>query len=132
MLARKASVSLIFGFLLIAPWLWGVQKQYTTGKFLAVEQKSRDKVDMYLVNTPVTTAVPYFEISVELGDTDYLAEYTPRHSAEELPEAWRPGESVPARIEKHHLFLKRSDGTEMEWIITKRTPVSKDKEKSQQ
>ena len=130
MLSRKSSLSIIFGFLLTAPLLLGVQKHYTTGKFLDVQQKSRDKVDMYIVNTPVTTAVPYFEISVELGETDYLADYTPRHSAEELPEAWRPGESVEARVEKHHLFLKRSDGSEMQWIITKRTPVTR--EKSQQ
>lgn len=127
MSSRNAFGLLILAFVATVPTALGAQKVYSKGKFIEVQQKSRDKVDMYLVNTPVTTAVPYFEIAVELGETDYVAEYTPRHSAEELPDAWRPGESVEGRVEKHHLFLKRSDGTEMQWIITKRTPVSKEK-----
>src|ERR1700730_3682516 len=65
---------------LMAPSSYGAQKPYSTGRFLEIQQKTRDKVDLYLVNTPVTTAVPYFEISIEFGDTDYVAEYTPRHS----------------------------------------------------
>jgi hypothetical protein len=101
------------------------QTPFTKGKFVAIQQKSRDKVDMYLVNTPVTTAVPYFEISVEVGDTDYTAEYTPRHAGEELPEAWKVGEAVQCRVEKHRLYLQRFDGSEMPWIITKKIITKK-------
>jgi hypothetical protein len=110
--------------LAVAPAVFGAQKSYSTGKFIEVQQKTRDKVDMYLVNTPVTTPVPYFEISLELGETSYVAEYSPRHSEEELPEAWHAGENVQARVEKRHLYLKRSDGSEMQWLITKHSPVS--------
>jgi hypothetical protein len=110
----------------MAPYSYGAQKPYSTGKFLDVQRKTRDKVDMYLVNTPVTTAVPYFEVSVEFGNMDYVAEYTPRHSSEELPEAWRPGESVQGRVDKHHVYLQRPDGSELTFIMTKHTNVEKE------
>jgi hypothetical protein len=110
--------------LLLAPRGFGVEKSFGTGKLIAVEHKSREKVDMYLVNTPVTTAVPYFELRLHLGAIDYIAEYTPRHSEEELPADWRPGFDVEARCDKRHLFLRRPDGSEMQWIITKRIAVN--------
>jgi hypothetical protein len=118
---RWTSVLLLLCTLSVAtPLVHAAEKPYSTGKFIAVQQKTREKVDMYLVNTPVTTAVPYFEISVEFGDTSYVAEYTPRHSSEELPEAWRPGESFQGRIEKHRLYLRRPDGSDVAFIISKR------------
>jgi len=109
--------------LLVVPRGFGVEKPFSPGRVIDVQQKNRDKVDMYLVNTPVTTAVPYFEITVELGHTDYVAEFTPRHSQEQLPQDLKPGADVEVRLEKRHLFLKRPDGAEMQWIITKRIPV---------
>src|ERR1700730_11994687 len=131
---RALWLSPIFILSLMAPSSYGAQKPYSTGRFLKIQQKTRDKVDLYLVNTPVTTAVPYFEISIEFGDTDYVAEYTPRHSAEELPEAWRPGETVEGRVDKHHVYLQRPDGSELMFTITKRTAVDKEtsKEKPQE
>src|SRR3979411_1759886 len=136
LLMRRRTVlfSLTFLLSLMAPCLYAAQKTYSTGKFLEGQQKTRDKVDLYLVNPPVTTAVPYFEISIEFGDTDYVAEYTPRHSAEQLPEAWRSGESVKGRVDKHHVYLQRPDGSELTFIITKRTVADKEtiKEKPQQ
>ena len=130
MLRRGFVLLLIFVSVAAIPCLYGIKKEYSKGTFLTVERKTRDRVDMYLVNTPVTTAVPYFEVSVELGDTDYIAEYTPRHDSEELPEDWHAGQEIKARVEKRHLFLQRPDGSEMQWIITKHkpaNPVSKDK-----
>lgn len=126
-MARKLTWSiLIFGLGLVTlPVVCATQKPYAQGKFVAIQQKSRDRVDMYLVNTPITTAVPYFEITVEFGEVDYLAEYTPRHSGEELPEAWRPDEAVRGRVDKHHLYLLRPDGSEIEFIIEKKAPVGK-------
>ena len=69
--------------------------------------------------------MPYFEITVELGDLDYLAEYTPWHSGEELPEAGRPDEAVRGQVDKHRLYWLRPDGSEMLFIIEKKTPVGK-------
>ncbi len=126
MLRRTILLPLILMLSLAVPYSYGAQKPYSTGKFLDVQQKTRDKVDLYLVNTPVTTAVPYFEISVEFGNTDYVAEYTPRHSSEQLPEAWRPAESVQGRVDKHHVYLQRPDGSESTFIITKHTSVEKE------
>lgn len=105
---------------------YAVQPTYGKGKILEVQQKTREKVDMYLVNTPLTTEVPYFEISLELGAMVYRAEYTPRHAEEELPEAWKAGETVACRVDKHHLYLQRSQGVEMQWAITKKSAASKD------
>jgi hypothetical protein len=126
-MARKLALSILtFALgLVILPVVSATQKPYVQGKFVAVRQKSRDRVDLYLVNTPITTAVPYFEITVEFGDVDYLAEYTPRHSGEELPEAWRAGAAVRGRVDKHHLYLLRPDGSEMQFIIEKKAPVGK-------
>ena len=136
LLMRRRTVlfSLTFLLSLMAPCLYAAQKPYSTGKILDVQQKTRDKVDLYLVNTPVTTAVPYFEISIEFGNTDYVAEYTPRHSAEQLPEVWGPGETVKGRVDKHHVYLQRPDGSELTFIITKRTAVDEEtiKEKPQE
>jgi hypothetical protein len=120
----QPKIVLLLAFsILAAPSSFAVEKPFSAGKLVDVQNKTRQKVDMYLVNTPVTTEVPYFEITVELGHTDYVAEYTPRHSEEQLPPDWRPGEEVQVRVEKRHLFLKRPDGSEMQWIITKRIPV---------
>lgn len=105
---------------LVVPRGFAVEKSYASGKLIDVQQKTREKVDMYLVNTPVTTAVPYFEVTVELGSTDYIAEYTPRHSQEQLPPDWKPEANLDVRVEKRHLFVKRPDGSEMQWNITKR------------
>ena len=122
----RAPFFLIFLLSVAAPFLHGVKKTYSTGKLVDVQRKSRERVDMVLVNTPVTTAVPYFEISVDLGDTEYVAEYMPRHESDELPEGWKAGEDVKARVDKRHLFLQRPDSTEMQWVITKRRPISKE------
>jgi hypothetical protein len=117
------SALFLFCFAMLTQLGWSVQKQYSTAQLVDVQRKTRDKVDMYLVNTPVTTPVPYFEIMVRLGNTDYVAEFTPRHEDEELPSDWVPGATVNVRLEKHYLFLKRFDGTEIKWIVTKRTRV---------
>jgi hypothetical protein len=126
-MARKLALSIvIFALgLVILPVVCATQKLYVQGKLVDIQQKSRDRVDLYVVNTPITTAVPYFEITVELGDVDYVAEYTPRHSGEELPEAWRPEEAVRGRVDKHRLYLLRPDGSEMQFIIEKKASVPK-------
>jgi hypothetical protein len=105
--------------------LHAVGKTYSTGTLTDVQQKSKDRVDLYLVNTPVTTPVPYFEVTVELGEMRYVANYTPRHAEEELPEAWKAGAAVQARVEKHFIYLKRQDGSELQFVIARKTSVSK-------
>jgi hypothetical protein len=44
-----------------------------------------------------------------------------------LPEAWRVGETVQCRVEKHHIYVQRPDGTEMQWSITKKSLIDQNK-----
>lgn len=126
MYRKTLSFAFLF-FILAAPTCWGVEHQYITAKIAAVQRKTREKVDMYLVNTPVSTEIRYFELIVRLDKTEYTAEYTPRHE-EELPAEWVAGADIFVRLEKHSLFLKRSDGSEIRWTIVKRHAIKEEQE----
>ena len=92
-----------------------------TGKILDVEQKTNTRVLYYLVNTPVTKDEPYFEVSVQVKDTIYVGDYTPRHAGDSLPDEWNvPQAEVRLRLEKHYMFLTRPAGSELQFVITKR------------
>jgi hypothetical protein len=120
---KKIQCLVLLALLLPSAVLAAVHPQYSQAKLIEVERKTREKVNMYLVNTPVSTEVPYYQITVRLNQTDYKAEYTPRHPEEELPEAWVEGANVMVRTEKHHLILQRPDGSELQWILLKRSPA---------
>jgi hypothetical protein len=120
---KKSQYFVLLALLFVPALLFAVQPQYSQAKLIQVERKTREKVNMYLVNTPVSTEVPYYEITVRSDQTDYKAEYTPRHAEEQLPEPWVEGADVMIRIEKHHLILKRPDGSELQWILLKRSPA---------
>jgi hypothetical protein len=82
----------------------------------------------YVVNTPLYREDPYFEVEVSVNGTNILAEYEPRDAWEMLPEPWKPGAVVQGRVEGHSLFLKRPNGTELRFVIVKRTkPARKSK-----
>ena len=100
------------------------KKLYIPAKILDIQEKARTRVLYYLVNTPVTQDDPYFEVSVQLKDTVYLAEYTPIHRKDTLPDDWKVDTVVQARVEKHYLFLQRPSGGEIQLVIIKRRPAS--------
>ena len=107
------------------PGLCAVEKLYQTGKIVDVQQKTNTRVLYYQVNTPVTKDEPYFEVSVQVKDTIYVGEYTPRHAADTLPEEWNlPQAEVRLRLEKHYMFLTRPAGSELQFVITKRVAVA--------
>jgi hypothetical protein len=107
------------------PGMRAVEKQYQTGRIVDIQQKTNTRILYYLVNTPVTKDEPYFEVSVQVKDTIYVGDYTPRHAAETLPEEWNvPQAEVRLRLEKHYMFLMRPAGTEMQFVITKRIAVA--------
>jgi hypothetical protein len=117
---------------LLVPGLFAAEKQYQTGKIVDVQQKTNTRVLYYQVNTPITKDEPYFEVSVQVKDTIYVGEYTPRHSADTLPEEWNlPQAEVRLRLEKHSMFLTRPAGTELQFVITKRIAVAPAQEISQ-
>lgn len=99
-------------------------EQYQTGKIVDVQQKTSSEVLYYLVNTPVTRDTPYFEVSIQVKDVLYLAQYTPRHSADGWPDEWKPGAEVQVRLNKHEVFVKRPEGGEIQFAIEKRSPAT--------
>src|SRR5215470_14546147 len=121
-----ARVPVSFGFLLFLltiPALNAVEKQFQTGKILGVEQKAQTRVLYYLVNTPITRDEPYYELTIQLKDTVYVTEYTPRHSADTLPEDWRGGSEIQVKADKHHLFVKRPGETQADLVVVKHMPA---------
>jgi hypothetical protein len=104
------------------PGLHAAEKQlYLTGKIVDIQQKTKTRILYYQVDTPVTKDDPYFEVSVQVKDTIYVGDYTPRHAADALPEEWNvPQTEVRLRMDKHYMYLMRPAGTELQFMIVKR------------
>jgi len=99
---------------------WAAENQYREATILNVEQKVTTRVLYYIVNTPITKDDPYYEVSVRLKDMAYTARYTPRHKDDELPDEWKAGSTVQARVHGRHLFVKAEGGAEVQLVITKK------------
>ena len=107
--------------------LQAAQKQYEKGRIVSIEKKAHERVLYYLVNTPVTQDDPYYELSLQQSSWVYLAEYTPRHAADSLPDEWQPGIEVQMKIaDKHHAWVKGPGGREVQVIVVKRIPATVD------
>lgn len=111
--------------------LFAVQKPYETGKVIDVQQKATTRVLYYIVNTPVTQDDPYYEVSVQLKDTIYVGQYTPRHASDGLPDDLQADAGVQVRVEKHHMYIKRPGGIDLDLILLKHN-VAKSEPKAQQ
>jgi hypothetical protein len=109
--------------LLLLAGLYAVEKQYQTGKILDAQQKARTRILYYLVNSPITRDEPYYELSIQLRDTVYVVEYTPRHSADTLPEDGQNGSEVQINADKRPLFVKRPGEMEADLVIVKHMPL---------
>jgi|SRR5580704_7547976 hypothetical protein len=101
-----------------------VERPYQTGKIIEVQRKVETRILYYLVNTPVTQDDPYYEVSVQLGNSVYRGVYKPRHASDTLPEEWKAGAEVQVKVDGRHLYLKRPNGLEMEFAIAKRTAAA--------
>lgn len=123
------SITMLLLALGLAAVAQAVEKPYQTGKIVDVQRKVETRVLYYLVNTPVTQDDPYYEVSVQSGNTVYRGVYKPRHEDEALPEEWKAEAEVQVRVEGRHLYVKRPNGSEVEFAIAKRTvmpaPVAK-------
>jgi hypothetical protein len=108
------------------PGLHAAEKPlYQTGKIVDIQQKSRTRILYYQVDTPVTTEDPYFELSVQVKDTVYVGDYSPRHPGDALPDEWNvPQAEVRVRLDKHYMYLMRPAGTELQFVIMKRMAVA--------
>jgi hypothetical protein len=98
-----------------------VESGVLTFTIVRAEQKARDRVLLYLVDTPIYQQDPYFEVAVRMGDLVVVGERDPEHKWEVLPVDWTPGAAVQGRVDKHHLYLRRPNGTYLRFIITSRT-----------
>ena len=105
-------------------------KTIQTGKIVLVEEKTNTRILYYLVDTPVTKDDPYYEVTVNLGDTQYLGIYTPRHKDDLLPPEWLPGAAVQLRMEEKQMILITPTGRDVDFAIEKRTAI-KPEEKAQ-
>jgi len=99
----------------------GIQKEYATGKIVDIQERSRDRVLLYLVNTPIMTEDTYYTATVEVNGTVYEAEFLPHDLRQPFPGFWKANDDVSLRVDKHFLYLKRSDGTEAKFLITSTT-----------
>ena len=109
------------------PAAFGVEKPYQPGKIISVQQKEHTRILYYLVNTPVTQDDPYYEVAVQLQGATYITEYTPRHQDDTLPDDWKADTGVQARVDKHHLFVKRPNGFEIDLVVVKRIAAGPEK-----
>jgi hypothetical protein len=125
----KRCATLALCCFLALPALAAIENQYQKGKVVDVQQKVNTRVLYYQVNTPITQDDPYYEVSVQVGDTTYVGQYTPRHAKDTLPEDVVVSADVQVRLEKRHMFLKRSSGDELDLPIIKRTGAKADSEK---
>jgi hypothetical protein len=106
-------------FPLFLTCLYAVENTYVMGTILDAQQKMHTRVLYYVVDTPITRDDPYFEIQIKIKDKIYTGEYTARHAADLLASDWKPESEVKVRLEKHSMFLKRPDGQELEFAITR-------------
>ena len=100
---------------------FAVESGYLSLTIVRAEQKTRDRVVYWLVDTPIYHEDPYLEVAVRTAGTVVVGEREPRNAHEMLPEYWKPGVVVQGRVDRHHLFLRRPNGTEVRFIITRRT-----------
>jgi len=103
---------------------FAVEGGYFPLTIVRAETKTRDRVVYWVVNTPTYHEDPYFEVAVRTAGTVVVGEREPRSAHEKLPEGWKPGAIVQGRVDKHHLFLWRPNGTEVRFIITGRAKAS--------
>jgi hypothetical protein len=103
--------------------LWAahaVERDYATGKILDVQQRTRDRVLLYQVNTPIMTEDPYVTISVDVNGSIYEGEFLPRTHHEIFSGIWKSDETVQLRLDKHFLYLRRADGSDAKFLITRK------------
>jgi hypothetical protein len=102
---------------------FAVESSYFALTIVRAEQKTRDRVVYWVVDTPLYHEDPYFEVAVRANGTVVVGEREPRHAAEMLPEDWKPGAIVQGRVDRRYLFLRRPNGTEVRFIVTHRTKI---------
>ncbi len=103
--------------------VYGVQREYVSGTILEIRQLERDRVQLYVVNTAIMTEEPYYTLAVDVNGTRYEGEFLPRNSHEELPSFWKAEENISLRLDKHFMYVKREDGSEVKFLVLNKSPL---------
>lgn len=106
---------------------YAVESGYQPMTIVRAEQKTRDRVVAWLVDTPIYQQDVYFEVAVRVAGNLLEAECEPHNLWETLPVFWKPGVKVQGRVRGHSLFLKRPNGVEMRFVILKRSVAREEK-----
>ena len=77
---RRLFVILLW-LLLAASAVGAVENSSQAFTILRAEQKTRDRVVYWVVDTPLYHEDPYFEVEVRAGEIILVGEYEPRHAA---------------------------------------------------
>lgn len=110
---------------LITPTLFAIEKPFQPGKILEIQQKYKEQVLYYLVNTPVYREEPYFEVAIQVKDAVLVGEYTPLHPSETLPASWQIDSPVQVRLrDKHHMALNTAGERQIEFLVLRREPLA--------
>ena len=109
---------------LISPATAVTPRGYVPGKIITIEERTRDRVLLYQVNTPIMTVDHYLAVTLQVNGMRYEGEYMPRHANDPVPVIWKADDVVQARIEKHYFFVKRPDGAETRFEIIRKSKVS--------
>jgi hypothetical protein len=112
----------------VAARSFAVESTYFPLTIVRSEVKTRDRVVYWEVNTPIYHEDPYFEVAVRVEGALIVAERDPENRHEMLPQNWKPGARVQGRVDKRHLYLQGPNGSEMRFIITRRTKTPLEKE----
>ena len=119
----KRVVGGLFSAVLIT-FALAAQNSYQEGKIVDVQKRVNTRVLYYIVNTPVTRDDAFYEVQLQLQNTRYTAQYTPRRQEETFPDEYVPGSKVEAKVEKRHMFLKRPSGNDLDLVIVKRASAA--------
>jgi hypothetical protein len=112
-----------FLVLLAASAAYAAQRGYVSGTILELRQEERDRVQFYIVNTAIVAPEPYYTIAIDVNGTRYEGEFLPHNRHEGLPSFWKADENVSLRLDKHFMYVKREDGSEVKFLILNKSAL---------
>src|SRR5215472_13163707 len=119
---RRSAISL-FLLLMVVSAGYAAQREYVSGTILELRQQERDRVQLYIVNTAIVTPEPFYIIAIDVNGTRYEGEFLPHNPHEMLPSFWKAEEDVSLRLDKHFMYVKREDGSEVKFLILNKSPL---------
>ena len=119
---RRTAISFML-LLMAASAGYAAQREYVCGTILELRQQERDRVQLYIVNTAIVTPEPYYTIAIDVNGTRYEGEFLPRTPHQMLPSFWKADEGVSLRLDKHFMYVKREDGSEVKFLILNKSAL---------